>query len=127
MERVAGQSSARPRVRLHSAVEAREIVLGLERHGIRQSIIAEATSADPRSVYAWKTGSSPRRPRYDKLAALRDVVTALDGSLTHRGVAQWLDARNRYLNGERPVHVLAEGRIEEVLEAARAYAEGVYL
>ncbi|MCW2844471.1 MAG: hypothetical protein JWN22_2387 [Nocardioides sp.] len=127
-KRLAGHVPAGTKsVRLKTAVEAREIVIGLQRHGIEQSVIAEATSTDPRSVYSWKVGSSPRRPRYDRLAALRDVVTALDGSLTNKGIAQWLQAKNRYLDGRRPVEVLADGGTDQVLQAAHAYAEGVYL
>ena len=48
-------------------------------------------------------------------------------SLTKQGIVQWLQARNRYLNGRRPIDVLAEGEAPEVLEAANAYSEGVYL
>lgn len=112
---------------LKGAVEARDIVVRLQRRGLTQVVIAEATDTNTRSVHAWKAGANPRRPKYDRLAALRDVVAVLDGSLTDRGIAQWLTARNRYLEGRRPVDRLAQGHIEEVVEAATAYTEGVYL
>lgn len=113
--------------KLYGAVEARDIIVALQRRGITQVVIAEATDTNARSVHAWKAGANPRRQKYDRLAALRDVVTALNDSLTDKGVAQWLTARNRYLKGRRPVDVLAQGRTDEVLEAANAFAEGIYL
>lgn len=127
-KKIAGHASdAGRRVRLKNAVEASEIVVGLQRHGVSQTVIAEVTLVDPRSVHSWKAGASPRRPKYDRLATLRDVVTILDDSLTHRGISQWLDARNRYLDGARPIEILAEGRLDEVIQAATSYAEGSYL
>ncbi|HXH58404.1 hypothetical protein [Iamia sp.] len=52
-----------------------------------------------------------------------DLVDAL----TPRGVAQWLRARNRLLDRERPIDVLAAGEVEKVRGAAEAFVEGAYV
>ncbi len=44
-----------------------------------------------------------------------------------RGVGQWLHARNRLLAGDRPIEMIAEGKIDEVRRAARAFIEGAYV
>jgi broad specificity phosphatase PhoE len=51
-------------------------------------------------------------------------VLLLSDSLTPRGVAQWLRARNRLLDRERPIDLLAAGEVERVRRAADAFIEG---
>jgi hypothetical protein len=38
-----------------------------------------------------------------------------------------LTARNRLLHGRRPMDVLAQGDVEAVRDAAKAYLEGAYV
>jgi hypothetical protein len=68
-----------------------------------------------------------RPERYDRLAQLRELVVLLSDSLTARGVDQWLHARNRLLEGARPIDLLAEGSFDDVREAARAFVDGAYV
>ena len=58
---------------------------------------------------------------------LRDLVLLLSDSLTPRGVGQWLHAKNRLLDGERPVDLLAEDHYEKVRSAAEAFVDGSYV
>lgn len=55
------------------------------------------------------------------------IQDELEGSLTAKGICQWMHARNRYLKGERPVDLLARGEGDRVFEAATAFSDGVYL
>lgn len=113
---------------LERAVEPNEIVAALGRYGLTQRDIAAAAHVSERTVYAWKREQGGVRDRnYDRLAAVREVVLLLRDSLTDRGVGQWLRARNRLLQGRRPVEVLGEGDIDAVRRAAVAFAEGVYV
>lgn len=57
------------------------------------------------------------RPEQWGLAGLRDLVLLLSDSLTPRGVGQWLHARNRLLDGDRPIEALADGRVPDVRRA----------
>jgi hypothetical protein len=54
-------------------------------------------------------------------------VLALTDVLTPKGIDQWLRAKHRLLDGERATDALATGNAAAVIDAARAYAEGVYL
>ena len=111
---------------LERAVEAPEIVHALRSYGISQGDVGAVTGVSDRAVRGW--GSSQIRPdRYDRLADLRDVALILSGSLSPRGVGQWLHARNRLLAGRRPLEVLAAGSVEEVRQAAQGFVDGAYV
>lgn len=111
---------------LDRAVEASEIVAALKPFGITQVDVASVTHVSDRAVRAWRTGDIGS-DRYDRLAQLRDLVLLLSDSLTPRGVGQWLHAKNRILDGERPVDLLAEDRHDEVRGAAEAFVDGSYI
>lgn len=111
---------------LDRAVEASEIVDALKPFGVTQGDVATVTQVSDRAVRGWKT-SDIRPDRYDRLAQLRDLVILLSDSLTPRGVGQWLHAKNRLLEGQRPVDLLAGDRYEAVREAAESFVDGAYV
>ncbi len=111
---------------LDRAVEASEIVGALKPFGVTQGDVAAVTHVSDRAVRGWKT-SDIHPDRYDLLAQLRDLVILLSDSLTPRGVGQWLHAKNRLLDGQRPVDLLAEDHYEAVHEAAEAFVDGAYV
>lgn len=111
---------------LERAVEPGEIVRALKRYGVTQRDVADATGVSDRAVRAWAQ-AAPRRERYDRLDDLRKIALLLSDSLTPRGVGQWLHARNRILDGSRPLELLAEGRYQEVWAAAESFVEGSYV
>jgi transcriptional regulator with XRE-family HTH domain len=113
---------------LERAVEADEIIGALRRVGLTQHDIATAVRVSDRTVHQWaKASVEVRSGNYDRLTDIRDVVLLLRDSLTERGIKQWLRARNRMLDGRRPLEVLHAGDAEAVRRAARAFSEGVYL
>jgi len=111
---------------LERAVEPHEIVVALRPFGVSQRDVAAATQVSDRAVRAWRTGGI-HDDSYDRLQDLRDIVLVLADSLTARGVGQWLHARNRLLDGARPIDVLAEDRIDEVRQAAHSFVDGAYV
>jgi hypothetical protein len=111
---------------LERAVEAPEIVRALRSYGVTQVDVGSVTGVSDRAVRAWAT-STVRPERYDRLAELRDLVMLLSDSLSGRGVGQWLHARNRLLNGERPIEVVAAGRFDDARRAAQAFVDGSYV
>ncbi len=111
---------------LDRAVEASEIVDALKPFGVTQVDIAAITHVSDRAVRGWRSGDI-HPDRYDRLAQLRDLVLLLSDSLTARGVGQWLHAKNRLLEGQRPVDLLAEDRYDEVRGAAEAFIDGAYV
>lgn len=114
-------------IRLDRAVETDEIVAALGRYGLTQADIAQAVGVSARSVRNWANDTAARRKNEQRLQDLREIVLLLDDSLTARGVGQWLRARNRLLDGARPLAVLAEGEIDRVRQAAEAFADGAYV
>lgn len=111
---------------LDRAVEASEIVDALKSFGVTQVDVAAVTQVSDRAVRGWRNGDI-RPDRYDRLAQLRDLVLLLSDSLTPRGVGQWLHAKNRVLDGARPVDLLAEDRYEDVRSAAESFIDGSYV
>ena len=111
---------------LDRAVEASEIVEALKPFGVTQLDVAAVTQVSDRAVRGWRTGDI-RPDRYDRLAQLRDLVLLLSDSLTPRGVGQWLHAKNRILDGARPVDLLAEDHYERVRDAAESFIDGSYV
>jgi len=111
---------------LDRAVEASEIVDALKPFGVSQLDVAAVAQVSDRAVRSWRT-SDIRPSRYDRLAQLRDLVVLLSDSLTPRGVGQWLHAKNRLLDGERPVDLLANDRFDDVRGAAEAFIDGAYV
>ena len=111
---------------LDRAVEASEIVDALKSFGVTQVDVAAVTQVSDRAVRAWRTGDI-RPDRYDRLAQLRDLVLLLSDSLTPRGVGQWLHAKNRLLEGQRPLDLLATDHYDEVRRVAEAFVDGSYV
>lgn len=111
---------------LARAVEASEIVDALKPFGVTQIDVAAVIQVSDRAVRGWRT-SDIRPDRYDRLAQLRDLALLLSDSLTPRGVGQWLHAKNRLLNGRRPVDLLAADQFNDVHSAAESFIEGAYV
>lgn len=111
---------------LDRAVEPVEIVQALRAYKVTQADVARAVRVTPRAVRGWKD-SSVRPENYDRLTELRDLVVLLSDSLSERGVGQWLHAKNRLLDGVRPIDAIAEGRYEAVHAAAEAFVDGNYV
>jgi transcriptional regulator with XRE-family HTH domain len=112
---------------LEGAIEVSHVVHGLRQFGLTQAEIGVATGAKVRAVRNWERTSATRRRTEDRLHDLREVVLTLQRTLTPRGVGQWLRARNRVLQGRRPLEALAAGDVEAVREAAEAFVEGSYV
>lgn len=111
---------------LERAVEASEIVSALKAYGVTQADVAATVGVSDRAVRGWRE-STIRPERYDRLTELRDLVLLLAESLTPRGVNQWLHARNRLLEGRRPLDLIREGELASVREAAEAFIDGSYV
>ena len=97
---------------------------------LTESDLADATGASTRTVRRWLKANlrDVREPRFtDQIDDLRMIVEELEGSLTAKGIRQWLRARSRYLDGARPIDVLRQGGFDKVREAALAFREGDYI
>lgn len=86
---------------------AAAIVQRLSQTALTQREIGHATAVSDRTVRTWRVRTNPSAALRERLDALVDVDDMLSASLTARGVAQWLRARNRGLDGRRPLDALA--------------------
>jgi len=103
------------------------VVRALERVGFTQKSLAWATRANERSVRNWRT-TSAIRPEFDeRLREVQEIALLLQDALTPRGITQWFTARNRLLDGRRPVDALREADVDHVRQAAVSYVAGGYV
>jgi DNA-binding transcriptional regulator YiaG len=109
---------------LRGAVEVAEILELLRRRSkLTQRTIATATGSTVRSVRAWEGGVQIRQQAADRVRYLAEVVAVLSGTLTPLGIGQWLHARNRRLDSDRPIYLLTEDADRRVLAEAEALAD----
>lgn len=112
---------------LRACVDSLDLVQMLrERVGLTQRMIAKATGTSERTVRTWEKNARPRQAAYDKLMDLAEVVALLSETLTCRGIEQWLNARNRAAEGDRPIEMIGAGEAGNVCELAVALVEGSY-
>lgn len=112
---------------LRRAVAADQIVRALSAVGFTQKQIANAAGATDRSVRNWAT-TGAIRPTYDeRIRQLSEISLILSETLTPRGVTQWLSARNRLLDDQRPIDLISKGQTSHVRAAAEAYLDGSYV
>ncbi len=114
--------------RLGRAVEAPDLVAALRIYGLHPIDIARVVNVDVETMAAWKVrGAKPQASTHAKLEDLREIILLLSDSLSPRGVGQWLYARNRILDGQRPLDALRDGHKKGTLGAARAFVDGAYV
>jgi transcriptional regulator with XRE-family HTH domain len=121
-----GSAGGAPRV----AIGADESVRYLRRQvGMTEVDLADGTGASTRTVRRWlaSDATTPQRRFATQLDDLRTIAKTLEESLTHKGIRQWLRARNRLLDDQRPIDLLREGHFDRVHQAAQAFNEGYYV
>lgn len=68
----------------------------------------------------WATGeSAPRGGSRTRLLDMKYIVEELRAVYTEEGVNIWLHARNRNLDGDRPIDLLTAGEVDRVVEEAQ--------
>jgi transcriptional regulator with XRE-family HTH domain len=94
--------------------------------GITQAELAKAVGSGPRAVQNWASGhNAPRGEAVRRLLDVRTVVELLRDSYTDEGIDIWLRARNRNLDMRRPIDLITEGQVDEVIEQAKWVAGGM--
>lgn len=88
--------------------------------GLTQAQLGQAVGSSLRTVQNWLTGDAiPTGQRVTKLLDISFLIDELKTAYTDEGIRIWLHSRNRNLERERPIDMLAEGRLDAVLEEAR--------
>jgi len=110
--------------RLAQTFEPMPVVRLLNQMGLRPSDFALALGVHPRTVRAWldSTERDPSRHR-DAILNLKALVLFLlrRGLLSPRNVAGWLVEPNEQLGFQRPLAVLADNRLNDVITASATF------
>lgn len=87
--------------------------------------IGRTTGVGERAVQNWASGSSrPEGQSRERLLELKYVIEQLSDVYTDEGIEIWLHARQRALDGRRPLDLLQQGQFETVLTAVEHLAGG---
>ena len=95
------------------------------RRALSLAEIGQITGVGDRAVQNWARGSSrPEGASRDRLLEFKYVMEQLSDVYTAEGIEIWLHARQRDLEGQRPLDLLGQGRFEAVLSVIERLAGG---
>jgi transcriptional regulator with XRE-family HTH domain len=77
-------------------------------------------------IARWKQGAPPDPANAERLLGLDVVVSLLEGFLELESIPKWLRGINAHLGHRRPLDVLREGRLSEVVRAIEAEKSGAF-
>ena len=83
----------------------------------------DVSRAQPRR---WREGQIPDPENRDRIVGLDAVLALLAGYLEESTIPKWLDGVNAHLGNRRPINVLREGRLSEVIAAIEAEKSGAF-
>lgn len=89
--------------------------------------LAEALGVDRAQVKRWREGKTvPGPENADRVVGLDAAVALLSGYLEPTSIPKWLMGTNAHLGDRRPVDLLREGNLSEVIAAIEALRSGAY-
>jgi hypothetical protein len=88
--------------------------------------LAELLDADRSRASRWKAGKAMDPERWALLQALETVVGMLREWLEPSTMRKWLLGTNAHLGDRRPLDVLREGRLSEVVAAIESEQSGAF-
>ncbi len=93
---------------------------------VTQGELATAVGANERTVQNWSSGRTrPRGDTVDRVLDFVHLVSELREVYTDEGIQIWLRSRNRNLQHRRPIELLAEGNVDEVLDEVHRVIGGM--
>lgn len=103
----------------------RHVVADARQAGLKVAEIGDITGVSERAVQNWANGTSrPEGANRDRLLELKYVIEQLSDVYTEEGIDIWLHARQRALEGQRPIDLLRAGDFEIVLQLVDRLAGG---
>lgn len=88
--------------------------------------MAEAFGVDRSNMGRWKNGAPLSHENAARLQAIEVVVSLLLGFLSPTTIPKWLRGVNAHLGDRRPIDVLLNGRLSEVVAAIENEQSGAY-
>jgi len=92
-----------------------------------QNRIAELLGVDRSSVTRWIKGQDlPDSENEEKIIAIRYVLSRLTRIFQEEVAMSWLKGINAFLGNQRPIDLLRNGRVSEVIAAIEQTETGAY-
>lgn len=91
-----------------------------------QAEVARALGVSRSSVTRWSRGEEPDPANRHKLAGLEFVLGRLLDLFPSETAVKWLNGFNAHLGNRRPIDLVGDGRLAEVLAAVEAEDTGAY-
>jgi small subunit ribosomal protein S16 len=88
--------------------------------------MARALNVDRSRIGRWRKGESTDATVVERLVAVDATIELLTGFLDDRSIPKWLSGTNAHLGDRRPIDVLTQGRLSEVIAAIEAEKSGAY-
>lgn len=89
--------------------------------------MAEALGVDRAQLKRWREGrTQPGAENADRIVGLDTAVELLSGYLEPGSIPKWLMGINAHLGDRRPIDLLREGSLSEVIAAIEALKSGSY-
>jgi uncharacterized protein (DUF2384 family) len=103
----------------------RALVERIRGSALTTSELAQVTGVKQRQVQHWAAGAHrPHGQTRDRLLEVAYIVDQLHDVYASEGVDIWIHARNRDLEGRRPIDLLRAGDFETVLRAVERLQTG---
>lgn len=90
------------------------------------SQLARLLEVDRSRVSRWLTSETPDVENQTKVEALEFVLSRLTTFLTPETASKWLMGMNAHLGDRRPIDLLRQGRVAEVIAAVEQFETGSY-
>jgi len=88
--------------------------------------LARSLGVHRSAVVRWKRGESPAPENWEQLVGLDTVVSLLEGFLDTGSIAKVRLGLNAHLGDRRPIDVIRQGRLSEVIAAIEAEKAGAF-
>lgn len=89
--------------------------------------VAEALGVDRSQVKRWREGETEPGPENAaRIVGLDAVVELLTGYLEPSSIGKWLGGMNAHLGDRRPIDLLRQGNLSEVIASIEALKSGSY-
>jgi hypothetical protein len=88
--------------------------------------LARSLGVHRSAIVRWKRGEAPAARNWEQLVGLDTVVSLLEGFLEDASIAKWLRGVNAHLGDRRPIDVIRQGRLSEVVAAIEAEKAGAF-
>jgi transcriptional regulator with XRE-family HTH domain len=89
--------------------------------------VAEALGVNRAQVTRWREGETEPGPgNAERVVALDAAVELLTGLLELPSIGKWLMGQNAHLGDRRPVDLIRDGNLSEVIAAIEALRTGAY-